>query len=105
MPLYVVNDEVACGGYIHTYGHVCLHVIILLIIALFTRWEIGAILLLCFLNLQRGRTALHHAAVQGSKECLKLLVYELTADPEEVDSVCDKNVTAPKGFIYIDVIT
>ena len=28
-----------------------------------------------------------------------------TADPEEVDSVSHKNVTAPKGFIYIDFIS
>ena len=55
--------------------------------------------------MQRDRTALHHAAVQGSKECLKLLVHKFTADPEEVDSVCHKNVTAPKGFIYVDFFT
>ena len=40
-----------------------------------------------FVSMQRGRTAIHHAADKGSKECLKLLVYEFTADPEEVDSV------------------
>ena len=59
----------------------------------------------CFLNLQRDRTALHYAAVQGSKECLKLLVHEFTADPEEADSVSHENVTAPKGFIYVDFIS
>ena len=58
-----------------------------------------------FFHMQRGRTALHHAAVQGSKECLKLLVHEFTADPEEVDSVSHKNVAAPKGFIYVDFIS
>ena len=55
--------------------------------------------------MQRGRTALHYTAVQRSEECLKLLVHEFTADPEEVDSVSHKNVTAPKGFIYIDFIS
>ena len=39
------------------------------------------------LNLQKGRTALHHAAQEGSKECLKVLVHEYRADPEEVDMV------------------
>ena len=58
-----------------------------------------------FLNMQRGRSALHYAAVQGSKECLKLLVHEFTADPEEVDSVSHKNVTTPKGFIYVNFIS
>ena len=38
-------------------------------------------------NLQKGRTALHHAAEEGSKECLKVLVHEYRADPEEVDIV------------------
>ena len=39
-------------------------------------------------NEQKGRNALHCAAEQGSKECLKLLVHEYRADPEEVDMVC-----------------
>ena len=39
------------------------------------------------LNIQMGRTALHHAAEGGSKECLKVLVHEYRADPEEVDIV------------------
>ena len=38
-------------------------------------------------NLQKGRTPLHHAAQEGSKECLKVLVHEYMADPEEVDMV------------------
>ena len=38
-------------------------------------------------NMQQGRTALHHAAEEGSKECLKILVHEFQADPEEVDMV------------------
>ena len=55
--------------------------------------------------MQRGRTALYYAAVRVSKECLKLLVHEFTADPEEVDSVGHENVTAPKGFMYVDSIS
>ena len=55
--------------------------------------------------MQRGRTALYYAAVRVSKECLKLLVHEFTADPEEVDSVSHKNVTGPKVFIYIGFIS
>ena len=38
-------------------------------------------------NVQKGRTALHCAAEEGSKECLKVLVHEYRADPEEVDIV------------------
>ena len=37
--------------------------------------------------MQKGKTALHHAAEEGSKECLKVLVHEFQADPEEVDIV------------------
>ena len=37
--------------------------------------------------MQKGKTALHHAAEEGSKECLKFLVHEFQADPEEVDIV------------------
>ena len=40
-----------------------------------------------FLNVQKGKTTLHHAAEKGSKECLKVLVHEFQADPEEVDIV------------------
>lgn len=40
-----------------------------------------------FFNGQNGRTALNHAAKKGSKECLKVLVHEFQADPEEVDIV------------------
>ena len=47
-------------------------------------------------NMQQGRTALHHAAVQGSKECLKVLVHEFQADPEEVDMVSGYTVESPK---------
>ena len=38
-------------------------------------------------NVQKDRTALHCAAEKGSKECLKVLVHEYRADPEEVDIV------------------
>ena len=34
---------------------------------------------------------------------LTLLVHAFTADPEEVDSVSQETVTAPKGFIYVYV--
>ena len=37
--------------------------------------------------MQKGKTGLHHAAEEGSKECLKVLVHEFQADPEEVDIV------------------
>ena len=37
--------------------------------------------------LQEGRTPLSLAAEMGSKECVKLLVHECSADPEEVDTV------------------
>ena len=57
-----------------------------------------------FSTCREGRTALYYAAVRVSEECLNLLVHEFTADPEEVDSVSHKNVTAPKVFIYIDFI-
>ena len=40
-----------------------------------------------FFNVQKDKTALHHAAEKGSKECLKVLVHEFQADPEEVDIV------------------
>ena len=40
-------------------------------------------------NVQKGRTALHWAAELGSKECLKVLVHEYRADPEEVDIVSE----------------
>ena len=39
------------------------------------------------INMQKGKTGLHHAAEEGSKECLKVLVHEFQADPEEVDIV------------------
>ena len=38
-------------------------------------------------NMQKGKTPLHHMANKGSKECVKLLVHEYRADPEEVDIV------------------
>ena len=91
--------------YTHTYGCVpiCDNIAHLLH---FSQDERLVRLLYCvFLNMQRGRTALHHAAVQGSKECCKLLVHEFTADPEEMESVSQEPVTAPKGFIYADFIT
>ena len=37
--------------------------------------------------IQAGATALNYAAGMGQKECLKLLVHEYNADPEEVDIV------------------
>ena len=40
-------------------------------------------------NVQKGRTPLHWAAEEGSKECLKVLVHEYKADPEEVDIVSE----------------
>ena len=39
-------------------------------------------------NMQKDKTPLHHTAEEGSKECMKLLVHEYSADPEEVDMVC-----------------
>ena len=45
------------------------------------------------INMQKGRTALHHAAEEGSKECLKVLVHEFQADPEEVDIVSWDSLT------------
>ena len=54
-------------------------------------WSMELVRFYCYvtvaLNIQMGRTALHHAAEGGSKECLKVLVHEYRADPEEVDVV------------------
>ena len=38
-------------------------------------------------NVQKGKTALSIATLKGNKECLKVLVHEFKADPEEVDMV------------------
>ena len=43
-----------------------------------------------FSIMQTGATPLILAADQGSKECLKLLVHEYNADPEEVDLVSSR---------------
>ena len=107
MPLYVVDDVVVCGGYIHTYIWTCVPICdnIAHLLQLLQDGRLVQLFYCVFPNLQRGRTALHHATAQGSKEYCKLLVHEFTADPEEVESVSQETVTAPKGFICIDFIT
>ena len=55
--------------------------------------------------MQKGKTALHHAAEEGSQECLKLLVHEFQADPEEVDIVrYTVNVAKTADFLGLGLL-